>query len=403
MDHPPRSPQTIAMLGVTQLVSWGSLYYAFAILSQSIARDTGMRPEIVFGAYSWALLACGLAAPVVGRLIDRHGGRPVLAGGSVVTAAGFFLLAHASGVFLYFLAWTVLGLGMAAVLYDAAFAALNYRFGLDARRAIASLTLFGGFASTVFWPLTLKLDTALGWRDTYFIYGLVQLLLCLPLHLMLDRHQAPRVAPAASRTRADFTLRQALHHPMFWMLALALAANQFIFSALSVHLIGILQGFGHSVTSVVIMSSLIGPMLVAGRLLEMTFGHRVGADTLGKLCFATLPAAMLLVMFLGRHQLAMALFCAVYGLATGILTIVRGTVPQLLFGTRNYGAIAGALATPSLLTKAAGPLAVAAMMGAQAGPAPLFGMLLAFSLVSLVLYLLALRGQAAAPAPVATG
>lgn len=406
MDSPPRSRTTITLLGITQLISWGSLFYAFAILSHGIVQETGMRSEIVFGAYAWAILVSGLAAPFVGMLIDRHGGRPVLASGSLLTAAGFFLLSGTTGVAWYFLAWTVLGLGMASVLYDAAFATLNVRFGMQARRAISTLTLFGGFASTVFWPLTLQLNTALGWRDTYLVYGLLQLLLCLPMHLTLDRIRAPRVPATPTGHQADFTLRQAVRHPMFWLLGLALALNQFIFSGLSVHLIAIFQQFGHSMTSVVIMSSLIGPMLVAGRVLEMTIARKVGADTLGKVCFAMLPAAMLLVICLGHDQLAMGLFCVIYGLATGILTIVRGTVPQLMFGARNYGAIAGALAAPSLLTKAAGPLVMAAAIGSHANPAGLFGMLLAVSVISLLFYLLALRGHAraapAAPSPAPT-
>lgn len=396
-----RARTTVPLLGITQLISWGSLYYAFAILSQGIVQETGMRFEAVVGAYSWSLLVSGLVTPWVGALIDRHGGRPVLATGSLVTAAGFFLLSQASSMLTYFFAWTVLGLGMAGVLYDAAFAALNYRYGMHARRAISTLTLFGGFASTVFWPLTFTLNSLLGWRDTYLIYGLIQCLLCFPMHLLLERERAERIVATHAAPNRDFTLHQAVRHPMFWLLALALALNQFIFSGLSVHLIAILQGFGHSMTSVVVMSSLIGPMLVAGRLLEMTVARKVGVATLGKVCFAVLPATMLIVIFLGQHQVAMALFCALYGLATGILTIVRGTVPQLLFGVRNYGAIAGALTAPSLLTKAAGPLVMAVVIGGQAGPSVLFIMLLGVSVVSLILYLLALRGHTPALAPVA--
>ena len=400
MPSLPRLPRTVVSLGVTQLVSWGSLYYAFAILSQGIGRDLGLRTELVFGAYSLAILASGLAAPFVGTLIDRHGGRFVMAAGSLLAAGGFVLLSRASGAVSYFVAWAVLGISMAAVLYDAAFAALNYRFGMNARRAISTLTLFGGFASTVFWPLTLKLDSQLGWRDTCLIYGILQLLLCLPLHLLLDRERAPRVPVgtstsastiAAAPAAADFTLRQALRHPAFWMLAAALALNQFIFSGLSVHLIRILQGFGHPVASVVVMSSLIGPALVGGRVLEMTVARGVGPQILGRVCFAMLPAAMLLVIFLGQHQFAMAAFCVIYGLATGILTIVRGTVPQLLFGPRNYGAIAGALNAPSQLTKAAGPLVMAIIIEGKSEPTVLFGILLAFSIASLLLFLLAVR------------
>ena len=397
MDSPIRSPRTLAILAVTQLVSWGMLYYAFAIVAPDIGHTLGMRAELVFGAFSWALLVAGLAAAPVGILIDRYGGRLPMAFGSLLCGVGFILLSGAQGAVAYFAAWTVLGLSMSGVLYEAAFATLNVRFGADARRAISTLTLFGGFASTVFWPLTLKLNTLLGWRDTYFWYGLLQLMLCLPLHLLLTP-PAPRDRQARhKRESGDFNLAQALRHPAFWTLAFAFSANSFIFSALSVHLIPILQGYGHPVATVVLMAALIGPMQVAGRLAEMTVARSIHPATIGKICFAIMPAALLALLFFGRQQWAMALFCVFYGLANGILTIVRGTVPQLLFGARNYGAISGALAGPSLLAKAAGPLAVAAVIQVNNSPALLFGMLLVFSLASLIFFTLAVRAEGSAP------
>lgn len=399
MDR-PRFTKTIALLAVTQVVSWGTLYYAFAIVARDIERALGLSPELVFGAFSWCLLVAGLAATPAGILIDRFGGRPVMATGSLLCGIGFILLSQARGAAGYFLAWSVLGVAMAGVLYEAAFATLAHRFGADSRRAISTLTLFGGFASTVFWPLTLQINNVVGWRDTFFYYGLVQLLLCLPLHLLLERTPATPRAARGKSVDADLTLRQALRHRAFWTLAIAFACNSFIFSGLSVHLIPILQSFGHPVATVVLMAALIGPMQVAGRIGEMTLGRNMQPQTIGKLCFAALPGALLALLFFGRHQIAMALFCALYGLSNGILTIVRGTVPQLLFGARNYGAISGALAGPSLLAKAAGPLAIAAVIELTPSPVVLFCMLLAVSLASMIFFLMAVRRQA--PAPLAT-
>lgn len=393
------SLHTLAILAVTQVVSWGTLYYAFAIVARDIERALGLRPELVFGAFSWCLLVAGLAATPAGILIDRHGGRLVMAAGSLLCGTGFVLLGRAQGVAGYFLAWTVLGVAMTGVLYEAAFATITHLFGAGARRAISTLTLFGGFASTVFWPLTLKINTLAGWRDTYWYYGLLQLLLCLPLHLLLATRPADPVHGAPRAAGADFSLRQALRHPAFWTLALAFSCNSFIFSALSVHLIPILHALGHPLSTVVLMAALIGPMQVAGRVAEMAFGRHLPPQTVGKLCFALLPGALLALLFYGTHQTAMALFCILYGLSNGILTIVRGTVPQRLFGARHYGAISGALSGPSLLAKATGPLAVAAVLQAHAAPALLFSILLALSLASLAFFLLAVRAQAPSPLP----
>lgn len=391
MDSPTRTRTTIAILAITQVLSWGTLYYAFAIVAHDIARELALPPAAVFGAFSWCLLVAGLSATPSGMLIDRHGGRLVMAGGSLLCGLGFILLSQARGIVGYYLAWSVLGASMSAVLYEGAFATLNRQFGVQARRAISTVTLFGGFASTVFWPLTVQLNGMAGWRHTFLIYGLAQLLLCLPLHLLLGTPQAGTKAHQHGPDSADFSLGQALRHPAFWKLAFAFSANSFIFSALSVHLIPILQAYGHALSSVVWMAALIGPMQVAGRLGEMRFASNARPQAVGMVCFAVLPGALLAVLFWGQHQVAVALFCMLYGFSNGILTIVRGTVPQVLFGARNYGAISGALAGPALVSRAAGPIAIATLLQFNASPALLFSLLLVCSLASLLLYLLAVR------------
>lgn len=394
----PEPWRIVRLLAFTQIASWGSLYYAFAVLATHIQNKLGWRTEIVFGAYSWSLLVAGLAATPAGVLIDRHGGRVVMTLGSVLAAAGMAMLGFAHSVALYFLGWTVVGAAMAMVLYEAAFATINREFLHSPRKAISVLTLFGGLASTVFWPLTLKLDGALGWRATFFIYAAMHLLLCAPLHALLGgAARRTRVAVSAYATRSH-SLHEALRDPAFWKLALAFAANLFIFSALSVHLIPLLQRFGHSAATAVLVSTLIGPMQVAGRLAEMAVGARVQPQTVGKLTFAILPAALLALLFLGEHQVAVALFCMLYGVSNGVLTIVRGTVPQALFGRAHYGAITGALAGPSLIAKAAGPLAAAVFVGFHSSPAWLLGILFAISLVSLAAFLAAVKSQRTAAA-----
>ncbi|MDB5934392.1 MAG: transporter [Massilia sp.] len=387
--------KTIAVLAVSQVVSWGTLYYAFAILAADIGRELGWRAETVFGAFSWALLVGGLVAAPAGVLLDRFGGRLVMGAGSLLCGIGFILLSRAHSLPAYYLAWTLLGAAMAATLYEAAFATLNHRFGMAARQAISTLTLFAGFASTVFWPLTLQINTWLGWRDTYLLYAALQLGLCLPLHLMLGAAAPPAHKPQPDGG-PDFTLQQALRHRAFWSLALAFSANSFIFSALSVHLIPILQHFGHPIGTVVFMAALIGPMQVAARIVERAFAHRSRPQSVGKVAFGALPAALLALLFFGTHQSALALFCICYGASNGILTIVRGTIPQAMFGPRNYGAISGAMSGPAMLAKAAGPLAVAAVIEWNSSPTVLFGLLFTFSIASLLFYLTAIRSEAPA-------
>jgi MFS family permease len=382
-----RPSTTVGILAATQVVSWGSLYYAFTILAPGIRRDLGLAPEVVFGAFSWALIVAGLAATPVGILLDRHGGRFVMAAGSFLCFLGLAWLARCTGVVSYYAAWTVIGLAMALTLYEAAFATIQRRHDAAARQAISALTLFGGFASTLSWPLTAWLEAFYGWRATYLGYGIVQLAVCMPLHLCLGA-DVPRARPQRHAGPArGHTLAQAVRHPGFWTLALAFAANTFVFSAMAVHLIPLFERLGQAKGTAVLLAALIGPMQVAGRVGEMAFARHTAPQTVGKLTFALLPAALAVVALGGAHAWSVVAFCVLYGLSNGILTILRGSLPRALFGREHYGAIAGAMAGPALLSKAAGPLIAATLLRRDDGPALLLSVLLAMSIASLALYL----------------
>ncbi|SDE33348.1 Predicted arabinose efflux permease, MFS family [Massilia sp. PDC64] len=382
-----RPSTTIGILAVTQIVSWGSLYYAFTILSPGIRRDLGLAPELVFGAFSWALLVAGLAATPVGILLDRHGGRFVMAGGSFLCFLGMAWLARCSDVVSYYAAWTLIGLAMALTLYETAFATIQRRHDAEARQAMSALTLFGGFASTLFWPLTAWIEASFGWRDTYLWYGIVQLAVCMPLHLCLGADSSRTRPQQHAGSPRGQTLAQAVRHPAFWTLALAFAANTFVFSAMAVHLIPLFERLGQARGTAVLLAALIGPMQVAGRVGEMAFARHTAPQTVGRLTFAMLPAALAVMALGGAQAWSLAAFCVLYGLSNGILTILRGSLPRALFGRDHYGAIAGAMAGPALLSKAAGPLIAAALLRRADGAALLLSVLLAMSIVSLALYL----------------
>jgi predicted MFS family arabinose efflux permease len=382
--------RTIGILAFTQIASWGALYYAFAVLAPDIRRDLGIGTETAFAAFSWSLLVAGVAATPIGALVDRHGGRYVMAAGSVVSAIGLAWLALCGSIAGYFAAWTVIGLASSLTLYEAAFATINRKVAVGAPRAISTLTLFAGFASTIFWPLTHLLDARIGWRDTYLLYALVQLAACLPLHLWLGR-DAPRAPLPSSGARDSHTLGEAIRHPSFWKLALAFSVNFFIFSALAAHLIPLLQSLGHSAGTAVLLAALIGPMQVAGRIGERTLAREAPPQVVGRFVFSTMPFGLLALALLGTQAWAVVLFCALYGMSNGVLTIVRGTLPRVLFGARNYGAITGAMAAPALISKAAAPMVAAAVLAGAAGPRTLALVLFGCSLASLLLYLSAVR------------
>ena len=391
MRRASRHQLTIGILAVTQIASWGSIYYAFAVLAADIERDLGLSPELIFGGFSWSLLVAGMLSTPIGALLDRFKGRRVMTGGSLWAALGLALLGMAQSAPVYLLAWTVIGMSMGAVLYEAAFATINREFASHARRSISLLTLFGGLASTVFWPLTLMLNTEMGWRETYLVYAALHLFICAPLHALLPaRAQQTERKMAAS---GSHTLAQAVQHPAFWPLAAAFAANSFVFSALSVHLIPILQRMGHSAGTVVALVALIGPMQVAGRMAEMTLARHASAQAVGVAIFMLLPLSLLLLALGGSQEVIVAGFCLLYGVSNGVVTIVRATLPRTIFGPEHYGAISGAMAGPSLLCKAAGPLVLAWSVDASPSPATLIGALLSMSLVALACYVFAIHAR----------
>ena len=326
-----------------------------------------------------------------------------MASGSLVCGIGLLWLSASQSAASYVGAWMFLGTGLALALYEAAFATITRRSGGGARQAISTLTLFAGFASTIFWPMTAQLHDVFDWRQIYWAFAALQLFVCLPLHVLLGEDHPAQGPQGQNEVMRDSSLAQAIRHRAFWLLAGAFAANAFIFSAMSVHLIPLIEDLGHANKLAVFLAALIGPMQVAGRLIERSVGQRLSPQRIGVLTFAGLPAALLILAMFGKQAWAASLFCALYGLTNGVLTILRGTLPQVLFGSCHYGAISGMMAGPALLAKAAGPVVIGILLGAVGALGTLLWSMLALAIGSYVLYVFAVRqtevaGPTAVPA-----
>ena len=355
----PEPLGAVLALGITQITAWGSIYYLFPLVMEPLQEALGASKSAVVGAFTGALLLSGLLAPVVGRFIDRRGGRALMAAGSLLAALSLAALGHVNSLTQLYVVWALLGVAMAGTLYEPAFAVLTRAFVTNHRRAIAVLTLFGGFASTVFWPLGQVLINAFGWREAAMIFGGINLLVCVPLHLTVLPKGDPRTVSAAGDPGTSRSLGEAVRDPTFHLLAAAFTANAFVFSAMSVHLLAMLVAKGFSATQAATLGALIGPMQVLGRLSEMSVGQRLAPSSVGALAMALLPASVLLFVFAGDSTWSFIIFAVLYGAGNGVMTIVRGTVPVELYGRDHYGAVNGAMAAPVLIAKAFGPLAAA--------------------------------------------
>ncbi|MGA2550565.1 MAG: MFS transporter [Burkholderiaceae bacterium] len=355
--------RTVFWLGITQLVSWGITYYLVGGFGELIAADLHWSEDVVYGGFSVALLVMGLFSPLAGRLVDRYGGRPVMAWGSVINAAGCAFIASSTSIPGYFMAWVVLGIGMRLTLYDAAFAALARLGGPNARRPMAQITLLGGLASTLFWPLGHTLALEMGWRGAVWTYALLALLVA-PAHLAIsgERYLAPALPVdeiESSPTvlgRSDTLLAAGAY-------TLITALTNFLNAGMSAHMIAILIGLGASAASAVGISSLRGVGQSAARFGEILFGRRMSPLTLNVWACGLLPIAFASGFYGGRFAGAASLFALAYGIGNGIATITRGTMALVLFDHRTYGIFVGRLLAPSFVLSAIAPLIYAIVIG----------------------------------------
>lgn len=363
-------PAVVVGLGVTQIIGYGSLYYAYALLVPSIARDIGTSVPWLFGVFSGATLAFGLMGPVSGRAADRYGGPRVMAAGSAAAAISLGAMALAPEPWSFAAAVVVMQLASALVLYETAFVTLVQLDAADARRRITHLTLIAGFASTIFWPLTSWLLSVMDWRQVLLVFALAHALVCLPIHALIARPGA-MVRPSTAEGAPDVPVAP-VEPPQLAIserrrgIALAMAGfalSGVVLSALSFHLVPMLvtAGLGGAASGV---AALFGPAQVASRLINLGFGARLTAVALVSIATA-LVFGGLAVQLLGGMSVGPAIvFSVLLGLGSGLMSVARGTVPLALLGPEGYGRMLGQFTLVRVLASAMAPVAMSLLFEA---------------------------------------
>jgi MFS family permease len=407
MTSPSQASQSLAViaaLGVTQIIGYGTLYYAFAILAPSIAREFGTGEATLYAIFSAGLLAGGLAAPKAGLWMDRFGAPRLMALGSAAAAALLAGLASAPNLWVFGALVVAIEIISVAVLYDAAFATLAHLRKAEARRAITHLTLIAGFASTLFWPLTGWLSTTVGWRQTYLIFAGLHLLAALPLHLwiMRLRHDGEAVT-AGSSQGLDFgpPLAGSEARFAFWAIAISFALSGVLTSALTIHLVPTLQSLELGATAYLV-AMLMGPAQVLIRLTDALFWRSLHPLSVALIAAIAMPLAIL-TLLIPTYALAVSVpFAILLGINGGLSSIVRGTVPLVLFGAAGYGARLGQLAAIRTILSAGAPFLFAVTTQALGTQTALVGALAigAMALVPLVMLRLRLSQRANRTAPI---
>ncbi|HEU4438390.1 MAG TPA: MFS transporter [Methylomirabilota bacterium] len=365
--------RAVLALGITQITAWGTSYYCLGVLAAPISQDTGWSRGFVFLGFTVALLAMALVSSAAGRAIDRHGGRAVMTLGTVLISAGLFALAHVRREPVYLAVWAFLGVGMRLSLYDAAFAALVQVDPARGRKAISYVTLFGAFASSVFWVVGHALDQQVGWRQTLVLFALINLVVCLPLHwLGLGRRDAAAAGPGpaeSSQTSEPSPLEGRARSVAIVLFALVMSLSGCVFSVVSVQLVSLLEAAGLATAVAVWVASMKGAAQFGGRVVEIVFARNLQAITVGRIAVGLLPVSLLLLLTGAGNLSLVVAFTLLMGGCQGVLTIVRGAVPLAMFGARGYGAVLGVIAAPISVVNAAAPTAFAWIVDRWGWPA----------------------------------
>jgi MFS family permease len=351
--------RAVSVLGVTQILSWGALFYPPVLTIPLIASDHGWSRSFAMAGFSVALFVGGLCSRTVGGAIDRLGGHVVMPVGSLLGAIGLVGLVSAPGAATYFAAWITLGVAMAASLYDPAFATLGRIFGAAARAPITTLTLAGGFASTLSWPATQILLDAISWRGAYLVYAALLAGLAAPLHAFaLPRQRAGGTVPSTTASEQTAKPFVPAHGLAFILVAAGFAAYAFVPSALSAQLLAIFRKFGLESATVVAIGMLFGPAQVLARICELSFARRLHPLWIARFAVGLLVAAFILLAVFRFSAVLAAIFAILYGMSNGLLTIARGTVPLALFGAAGYGRLMGRIGGPYLVVQSLAPVAL---------------------------------------------
>jgi MFS family permease len=340
-------------LAVAQTMTWASLYYLFPALLPAWQGALGWSKPELAGAFTAALIASAAAAPLVGILIDRGYGRSVLAGGMILGATLLMALPEVDQLWQFYVLWIGIGLAMSASLYEACFTIIIQTVGSQARVVITVVTLLGGFAGTLAFPIAHVLAEAYGWQAAVRVFAAVVLFISLPFALFglnCLRPYAEKLEPVKRGRSGRITTQ-----PTFWMLGIAFCTIGLAHGGILTHLLFILQEKGSPIWLAVLIVSMIGPMQVLGRVLIMMTASRISTYGVAMSCYSLMMAGIVALLATQLDIWAAIVFVALYGAGYGAASIVRPILTAELLGREGFGTVFGMLAIPFMLGFAIGP------------------------------------------------
>jgi len=359
------------------------MYYGFPVFLAPMESDLGASRTAITGAFTIGLAVAALAALPVGRWLDRRGPWALMTVGSCLGAALMVAWSQVHGLLGLYVVWTLMGVVLAATLYEPAFGAVVRWFPTQNRdRALTTVTLAGALASTIFMPITAGLLARGGWRQALLALAVILAVLTIPLHAVVLRRQPPRFAPrgaagASAKAREaargpGAPLGVAARTPIFWALSIAFAIGNFSTAAVTLHLIPYMVAHGRPAATVAIAIGWMGAMQIPGRLLFVAVAGRFGALGVTMAVFLAQALGLALVALAPGLPGGLLLVIAVLGAANGMATLARATTLAEVFGPAHYATISGAVALGANGARALGPVGASLLYIALGGYRPVF-------------------------------
>lgn len=369
MSEKSAPASVIWALGVTQIIGYGTLYYSFSILAPGMARDFSVPIDWLFGLLSLSLLFGGLIAPKAGGWADRFGASRLMVPGSLAAGLALVSAALSPNAITFGVSLVAMEVASTFVLYGTAFAAIVQIGGRQAQRSITHLTLIAGFASTLFWPLAGTLSNHFDWRTIYLGFAALNILVCLPIHYWIGRMPRQAELPSAPSVNAEMATRptDGRKSGLFVLMLAAFAIEGFVLASILTHMVPMVTALGLGTIGLMV-STLFGPSQVASRLLNMLFGGRLSQTTLAVISAALLASGLSVLLISGTWVPGVMLFAILFGLGSGLASIVGGTLPLELFGRMGYGARLGWVSAARQFSSAIAPFAFAFAMKAWGIP-----------------------------------
>jgi MFS family permease len=383
-------------LATTQLIAWGSLFYSLSLFMVPAVRELGWSTAGFSLGLSLTLLAAGLISPWVGALIDRYGGRLILAAGNLLAGGMFLLWSVTSRLPAFYVICLGIGAAQAMTLYDAGFAILVRELRSNAPRAITVMTLVAGFASTIFLPLTGTVIDRFGWREALLLLAAVNVLIAAPANFALLRRSRASAFAHHERLRLKAIASQSLRSSSFRILFAVFAAWGFVFSALTMHIVPLLVDRGLPMSRIIWLLALIGPAQVGARLIAHLFPVLTTARWLGRFATVGLAVAMGLLAAAGGSEIWLAGFFILYGVSNGAFTIARGLAISEYVSVASFGATAGLLAVATGISMAGAPTTIGIIRSSTGSYSAGVSLMLATAILAALLYwILSVRAKIA--------